>query len=166
MAIESKKLPVLHAVIGVWRKGQRTYYVRRSEKMANYPGVWSLFSIQFDPIELPAPEDLKKVQDLMKKMAEERLCGASIETKGHLLSDDSDHNPIDTHVFLNFYEIHFPRDPKLNPNYYTDGAWLTFDEYRQRLKSSPGQCGSCIRMWWDYAWGKGWCDHPFPGEAE
>ena len=39
----------IHAVIGVRRAGGATFYVRRSEYMENYPGVWSLFSIQYDP---------------------------------------------------------------------------------------------------------------------
>ena len=39
----------LHAAIGVWHRGSQTFYVKRSAQMQNYPLVWSLLSIQFDP---------------------------------------------------------------------------------------------------------------------
>ena len=34
----SGPLPRLSAVIGVWADGGRTYYVKRSAQMKNYPG--------------------------------------------------------------------------------------------------------------------------------
>ena len=48
----------IEAVIGVWFKDGRTFYVKRSEQMENYPNTWSLLSIQFTREELPDFTDL------------------------------------------------------------------------------------------------------------
>lgn len=151
--------PLLHAIIGVWHSGPITYYVKRSEKMQNYPGLWSLFSIQFRPEELSDPEDLSSVQRLMQKLSKERLYGEPVTVKAHLISGDSDNNPIDRHVFLHLYEIELGKEPELNPNYYDDGAWLTPEEYERR--SAGRRCGLCLRLWSDYAWLAGLSDRPF-----
>lgn len=156
---EQNSKPPLQAVIGVWHHGDATYYVKRSEKMENYPGLWSLFSIQFQPEELPDPEDLSSVEPLMQKMSEERLCGQPVTVKSHLVAGDSDDNPIDKHVFLHLYEIEFEKEPKLNPDYYEAGEWLTPEEYERR--SAGGKCGLCLRLWSDYAWLAGLSDRPF-----
>ena len=99
----------IHAVVGVWRRGDLTYYVRRSGKMENYPGVWSLLSIQFEPSELVDPNDLQKIQEIMVGMSNERLGGTTISVKGYLDSGDSDHNPYRKHVYLHLYEIYLDR---------------------------------------------------------
>lgn len=142
----------LHAVIGIWLREGRAFYVKRSEneKLNNYLGVWSLFSIQYEEGELEDVKDLSAASRLMQKMTEERLCGSPIRTKGFLFEDSANSMKIiNKWVYLKFYEIEFDNDPKLNPDYYTDGRWMTFDEYEEQL--GEGGCGSCIRMWWDYA---------------
>src|SRR5438128_1957498 len=74
----------IHAVIGVWHRGAKTFYVRRSAKMKNYPLVWSLFSMQFKPEALPDPFDLDAVRVLMHQMALERLGGAVVGLERYL----------------------------------------------------------------------------------
>ena len=149
----------LHAVIGVWHRGDLTYYVKRSEKMENYPGLWSLFSIQFRPDELRNSKDLSFVRRLMQRLSQERLGGVPITVKEHLISGDSRDNPIGKHVYLHLYEIELAKEPNLNPDYYSGGAWLTPEEYERR---SAGQlCGLCLRLWSDYAWLAGISDRPF-----
>jgi len=49
----NSNLPKLFGIIGVPYQGDQTFYVKRSLKMHNYPGVWSLPSIQFEPHDLP-----------------------------------------------------------------------------------------------------------------
>lgn len=155
----TQKSTELHAVIGVRFNGDVTYYVKRSEKMTNYPSVWSLLSIQFDPAWLKNPEDLDKVQSLMEKMSDERLCGAPILVKRHLISGDDPDSPVGRHVHLHLYEVDLPEEPQLNPDYYTDAAWLSPEEYEN---VSAGQaCGLCLNLWSDYAWMAGLSDRPF-----
>ena len=108
---EQSSKPPLHAVIGVWHRGDETYYVKRSEKMQNYPGIWSLFSIQFRPNELTDPKDLSSVRRLLRKLSKERLSNEPVTVKAHLVSGDSDDNPIDRHVFLHLYEIELEKEP-------------------------------------------------------
>src|SRR4051812_18144541 len=108
----------LHAVIGVRRHGERTYYVRRSEKMQNYPLVWSLLSIQHDPARLSFPDDLRLVSDYMNRMSEQRLGGVGITVNRRLLSGDQPSEVIQRHVFLHLYEIELAREPKLNQEFY------------------------------------------------
>lgn len=162
-ATMNKNLPELHAVIGVRFKDGLTYYVQRSNKMENYPSVWSLLSIQFDPKELPDPKDLTRVQIFMKKMSDERLGGVSIHTKNHLISGDTTDNPFDKHVYLHLYEVELPKEPVLNPDYYSDAEWLTAEEYEER--SANQRCGLCLRLWSDYAWMAGVTDRPFVPRA-
>ena len=156
---EQSSKPPLHAVIGVWHRGDETYYVKRSEKMQNYPGIWSLFSIQFRPNELTDPKDLSSVRRLLRKLSKERLSNEPVTVKAHLVSGDSDDNPIDRHVFLHLYEIELEKEPELNSNYYDNGAWLTPEEYERH--SAGQQCGLCLRLWSDYAWLAGLSDRPF-----
>ena len=157
--MEGKYLPAIHAVIGVWYRNGRTYYVERSHKMAHYPGVWSLFSIQFSQSELTHCEDLATVQRLMDRMSDERLGGAAIVVKRHLISGNSDQNPIKKHVYLHLYQIDLVCDPVLNPEFYTQGAWLTAKEYEERSAGQP--CGLCLRLWSDHSWLMGLTDRPF-----
>lgn len=157
-------LSKLRAVIGVRFRNHLTYYVKRSESMENYPGVWSLFSTQFDPNELGDPEDLTRVQRLMEEMSKERLGGVPIIVKRHLTSGDSDDNPINKHVYLHLYEIELPEEPRLNPDYYAAGEWLTPEEYQRR--SANQKCGLCLRLWSDYAWMAGITDRPFVPQHE
>lgn len=149
----------VHAVIGVWTSGHLTYYVKRSQKMQRYPGVWSLLSIQFDPCKLEQPEDLRTIQKLMRKMSAERLGGVAISVEKYLISGDSDRNPYEMHVYLHLYEITLLSEPILNSEYYSEGAWLTAEQYEQRSAGQP--CGLCLRLWSDYAWLTGSTDRPF-----
>ena len=146
----------LHAFIGVWYKNDLTYYVKRSEKMDNYPNVWSLMSIQFDPI-----HDLAPVQLIMEKMSKERLGGVPIHAKELLICGDSANNTFNKHVHLYLYRVEFDFDeePILNPDYYSDSAWLTAEEYEERSAGQP--CGLCLRLWSDYAYLAGITDRPF-----
>ena len=160
----SEPLKKLHAVIGVGYKDNLTLYVKRSEKMENYPGVWSLLSIRFDPEELDDPGDLVTVQQLMEKMSRERLNSTPIAVKQHLTSADSAKNPINRHVFLHLYEVELLEEPVLNPDFYADSAWLTPEEYEECSKDA--QCGLCLRMWSDYAWLHGIVDRPFAPQVE
>ena len=97
----------------------------------------------------------------MEIMADERLGGVRVETLELFTSGDSDTNPINTHVFLHLYRIQLSREPDLNPKYYTDGAWLNFEELWERTRDAT--CGSCMRMWWDHASLIGLAPGPYPG---
>lgn len=149
----------LHAVIGVWYRDGKTYYVKRSSQMENYPNVWSLLSIQFDP------NSDSKIQELFELMSEERLNGAKLKVKEHLTSGDDPDSPVGQHVHLHLYELELLEEPKLNSKFYTDARWMTPAEYQD---ASVGQkCGLCLRLWSDYAWLAGLSDRPFvPMEKE
>ena len=140
--------PPIHALIGVWHDGAKTFYVKRSPKMGNYPSVWSLLSIQFDPAGITDPLNLGSVRSYMKDMTHQRLGPVPIHVKRYLSSATCSDNPMRTRVFLYMYEVSFDRDPPLNPDYYTDSAWMTPAEYE--AKSTGSTCGLCLRMWSDY----------------
>ncbi len=149
----------LHAVIGVRFTDNLTYYVKRSRKMANFPSVWSLMSIRFDPTGLKDPKDLSKVQPLMGAMSKERLGSVPIKVKRYLISGDDPDSPVGQHVHLHLYEVELSEEPRLNPDYYTDAAWLTPEEYEEL--SANQTCGLCLRLWSDYAWLAGISDRPY-----
>lgn len=148
----------LHAVIGVMYNEDKTFYVKRSDKMQNYPNVWSLLSIQFDP-ELIDPQNLDQVQELMEKMSNERLNGTLIKVEEYLIDGDSDHNPYNLDVYLHLYKISIPDSLELNPEYYTDSGWLTAEEYEEH--NIGMKCGLCLRLWQDYAFVSGISDRPY-----
>lgn len=149
----------IHAVIGVRHNGPSTFYVKRSEEMENYPGVWSLFSIQYNPEELPDAEDLVAASRLFQRMSAERLGGVPVRARKFLTTGASDENPMNAWVSLQLYEIDLPQEPVLNPRYYTDGEWLSPEEYEERCAKQL--CGLCLRLWSDYAWIMGITDRPF-----
>lgn len=157
--MNSASSPELHAVIGVRFSGNETYYVKRSKNMRNFPSVWSLLSIQFDPSWLTHPEDLKKVQILMEKMSRERLGGVPVRVKKWLISGSDSESPVGCPVHLHLYEIDLLEEPRLNSQFYTDAAWLTAQKYE--LFSAGQACGLCLRLWSDYAWMAGLTDRPF-----
>ena len=113
----TRRPPEIHAVIGVWTRGDQTYYVKRSLRMQNYPGVWSLLSIRFNSHELERREDLAAVQQFMERMSKERLGSVPLRVEKYLTSGDSDRNPYDTHVYLHLYEVALLRAPQLNPDF-------------------------------------------------
>jgi hypothetical protein len=150
--------PSIHAVIGVRRRGPLTWYVRRSLEMANYPGVWTLLSIQFEPRDLPEPERDGAADALFARMSAERLGGAPVRVLGFLASGASDANPMGADVTLHLYEVEFLAEPRLDPRFYTGAAWLDAGEF-ERL-SAGQQCGLCLRLWADYSWMAGQADRP------
>ena len=99
----------IHAVIGVRRVGGATFYVRRSRHMENYPGVWSLFSVQYDPVVVTHVTDLKAVTPLF---------GVPVRVKAYLTSGSSAQNPMGVDVTLHLYEIEFDEEPRLNNRYH------------------------------------------------
>lgn len=149
----------IHAVIGVRRTGESTFYVKRSELMENYPGVWSLFSIQYDPTAVENMEDIAEIQPLFDAMSAQRLGGVPVTVKSFLTMGSSDLNPMNTDVILHLYEIEFEQEPILNPRYYVDADWLTAADYEDRCAEQV--CGLCLRLWSDYAWLMGYTDRPF-----
>ena len=149
----------INAVIGVRRRGGSTYYVRRSDEMENYPGVWSLFSIQYEPSDLADVRDLDAAQPLFDAMSAQRLGGVPVRISRYLTSGSSDLNPMNVDVTLHLYEIEFDEEPHLNPRYYTASDWLDADEYEDRCAEQV--CGLCLRLWSDYAWLSGYTDRPF-----
>ena len=143
----------IEAVIGVWFKNGRTFYVKRSSRMENYPNAWSLLSIQFTPEELPEFTDLDAVQRVMEKMSEERLGGTPVRLVRYLKSTRCSDNPMQVSVTLHLYQIELEREPELNPRYYVDSAWLTAEEYIKTSENAT--CGLCMRMWSDYCYQSG-----------
>ncbi len=143
----------IEAVIGVWFKDGRTFYVKRSGRMENYPNVWSLLSIQFTPEELPDFTDLDAVQRVMEKMSEERLGGVPVRLIHYLKSARCSDNPMQVPVTLHLYQIELEYEPELNPKYYVDSAWFKPEEYMK--VSENALCGLCMRMWSDYCYQNG-----------
>jgi hypothetical protein len=139
---------VLYAVIGAWYRGDRTFYVKRSEKMQNYPGAWSLFSIQYDPSEMPDSTDLATAQRIMERMSDERLYGAPVQVRAFLTASTCNNNPINKIVNLRLYRMELERQPALHRDYYVDAAWLTRTELETRRGNTV--CGSCLRAWFDF----------------
>jgi len=153
----SKK--TINAVIGVCYEGDKTLYVKRSKHMENYPNAWSLFSIQFEPENLPDFLDLTAVQSLMTHMSEQRLSGIDVKVLQYISSTTCTKNPIDAIVNLHLYRIDFMEELILNPPYYSESSWMTPTQYLK--KRGDGLCGSCMRMWSDYSVKAGLSDTRF-----
>ncbi|KKL14127.1 hypothetical protein LCGC14_2518870 [marine sediment metagenome] len=148
METKSKDVEAIEAVIGVWHKDGKTFYVKRSHQMENYPDVWSLLSIQFTPEEMPDFTDFTPVPSILERMSQQRLGGVPIHFKRYLKSARCSDNPMNVPVTLHLYEVELEREPELNPDYYVDSGWFSVDEY---LKASENAtCGLCMRMWSDY----------------
>ena len=143
----------IEAVIGVWFKDGRTFYVKRSGQMENYPNTWSLLSIQFTREELLDFTDLAAVQGAIERMAKERLGGVPVKLVHYLKSARCSDNPMQVPVTLHLYQIELSGKPKLNPRYYVDSAWFTVEEYL--AASADSTCGLCMRMWSDYCYQSG-----------
>ncbi len=143
----------IEAVIGVWFRDGRTFYVKRSGRMENYPNAWSLLSIQFTPEELPDFTDLGVVQGAIEKMAKERLGGVPVKLVHYLKSARCSDNPMQVPVTLHLYQIELEHEPEINPEYYVDCAWFTAEEYMKASENAT--CGLCMRMWSDYCYQSG-----------
>jgi hypothetical protein len=116
--------------------------------MQNYPGVWSLPSIQYTDEELPDHLDLKAAQRVFDRLSDERFEGKILTVKEYLTSGTCSDNPMDERVTLRLYRFSAFEKVPLNPDYYTDAMWLTPEMY-QRL--AEGQlCGLCVRLWSDW----------------
>jgi len=152
-------LPKLFAIIAVAHDGERTFYVKRSSRMTNYPGVWSLPSIQFDPCDLDDYTNLDRVETYVRKLSEQRLHNAQFVMSEFLTSGSSDVNPIDRDVHLYLYRIALKSQPSLNFDFYTDSKWMTAAEFEEA--SANQACGLCVRLWADHAWMLGITDRPF-----
>jgi hypothetical protein len=152
------------AVIGVRHDGPLTWYAKRSMAMGNYPGVWSLPSIQFTPDDMTDPKDLEAVSRLMRRMSAQRLGGVDVAVMNHLVSGSSDMNPMGVDVTLHLYRIGLEPEPTLDPAFYSDARWLDVVGYQSLSAGQP--CGLCTRLWSDHAWLTGVTDRPFlPTEA-
>jgi hypothetical protein len=127
--------------------------------MANYPGVWSLPSIQFVPGDLPEATDLDVVAGHFRRLSAERLGGVPVRVLEHLTSGSSDMNPMGVDVTLHLYRIDLPEEPILDPRFYVASGWLAPAEYEERSAGQP--CGLCTRLWSDFAWLSGITDRPF-----
>jgi len=149
----------INAVIGVRHEGPLTWYVRRSDLMANYPGVWSLPSIQFPVSDLPDVHDLDVVTGHFSRLSAQRFGGIDVEVLEHLTSGSSDMNPMGVDVTLHLYRIALSEEPSLDPAYYVEAGWLAPDEYERRSAGQP--CGLCTRLWSDHAWLTGITHRPF-----
>ncbi len=146
----------IRAVIGVWYRREpvtnmlQTFYVRRSESMKNYPGVWSLPSYQYRPDDLPDPMDHESVSALFSAMSRERFLGAPVTVLEFLTAGRSDDNPMGRMVELLLYRIAFEYPPLLHSAFYIDAAWLTSPEYELRTVGAAIECGLCTHLWRAY----------------
>jgi hypothetical protein len=143
----------IDAVIGAWFKDGRTFYVKRSARMQNYPNAWSLISIQFSPSEFPDFTDLSKAQNLIERISEQRLGSVQVRLMRYIKSARCSDNPMQVPVTLHLYQIELESQPKLNPQYYVDSAWFTPEEYMKAAENTT--CGLCMRMWSDYCYQSG-----------
>ena len=101
----------------------------------------------------------------MKKMSLQRLGDAPIRVREFLTAGEARNTSIGHFVHLDLYRIDFDAEPILNPDYYTEGRWMDFDEYASAVAGSP--CGLCVRLWTDHAYLLGLCSHPFlPAEQD
>jgi hypothetical protein len=149
----------IHAVIGVWHRGADTFYVRRSMDMTNYPGVWSLPSIKYDPASPWDAADLDEATWFFHRLSMQRLGGAAVTVERFLYEDTSDMNPMGVDVTLRLYEITIGEGIRLEPSYYVESAWMMPEVYERESAGQP--CGQCLRMWSDWAWLHGITDRPF-----
>jgi hypothetical protein len=146
----------IRAVIGVsysYDKHERshiTFYVKRSELMQNYPGVWSLPSIQYKPEELRDPHDLDAAAKIFTRMSHERFCSVGLKVENFLTGGSSDKNPMERMVELLLYRIRFLSKPNLNRDFYTESEWLTREEFEERVVLDPLPCGLCTKLWREF----------------
>ena len=146
--MSSSERKEIHAAIGVWQRGDKTFYVLRSQKMENYPGVWGLLSLQHVPVFLKNPKNLMRAMMILQQMSNERLHGALVHMRRFLYRGSSDQNPMGCMVHLNLYEIEFDDQPELQRDFYTDSAWMTPSELR--AANIGKQSGLCTKLWLEY----------------
>jgi hypothetical protein len=154
----------IEAVIGVRHEGDRTWYVKRSGLMENYPFVWSLLSTRIAPEGLPDPTDTRAADRIVRSMTAERLGGADVSVLRYLTSGESSRTLPGRHVTLHLYSVAVTSNVRLNPRYYVDSRWMTPEEYEQA--NAGMQCGLCLRLWSDYAYLTGISERPFAPSPE
>jgi len=147
------------AIILVQQAGGITWYVKRSPTMANYPDVWSLPSIQYDPVDFEDPNDLQRASELANALSAQRLGGIPVKVLRFLTEGTSDMNPMGVDVTLRLYEIDLMPTPELNPEFYVDQEWMSPERYQEASTGQP--CGLCLRLWSDFAWLSGITDRPY-----
>lgn len=135
--------------------GTKVLWVRRSSKMNNYPGIWTLFSQQYSPEEILGAKDLAGAKEVFNRMASERLLGAPITIEAYLDQTSGFSDDLKREVHLMLYKIEFPWGLKLNEDYYTYAQWLTWDEHFKYHKQPS--CGMCTRLFQDWSYLKGHC---------
>lgn len=156
---KNSKQKEIHAVIAVWRRGNQAFYARRSRMMQNFPEVWSLLSIQFPQGETTSGATEARVSELFNKMSRERLGNVPITVNSFLTAGSAYNADLEAQINLLLYDIQMEEEPILNPNFYTDGRWMTFSEYLDIVGKQ--KCGLCSHLWLDYAYLKGWSPAPF-----
>ncbi len=147
----------LHAIIGVATQGKWVLYVKRSELMENYPGVWSLLSHRVTRDEISKFWHYSAVQPFFERMSEERLEGIPIRVDKFLTAAYCD--KLDHRLYLYMYQLRCDTVPKLNPHYYTEARFMTAEEYLEARQG--GMCGLCLSMWSQYCLKNGLVDKPF-----
>ena len=160
----SDSKPPIHAVIGVRYTRAETFYVKRSDMIENYPGVWSLPSIQFSPKPQLDMLDMKQVQPHFDQLSLQRFGSIKIGLSRFLTAGNCAQNPMQRRVFLYLYEIQLDEEPILNPGFYVDAAWLTPEEYRVRAANAT--CGLCLQLWSDYCFKNGLSTNRFAPEPK
>jgi hypothetical protein len=146
----------IRAVIGVNYRvnpltgSRETFYVKRSKYMQNYPGVWSLPSVQYVAGELPDSGDLDAASRLFARMSDERFGGEPVVVERRLIWGSSPHNPMQRMVELVLYRIAFKKDPELNARFYDDSEWLDRSDFKLRTMLTPLPCGLCTRLWEEF----------------
>jgi len=149
--------PELHAIIGVIHQGSTTFYVKRSNAIEAYPGVWSLLSVRASREELRDFLDLMQIQQCVDRMSSERLVSTPLTVKRFITSAQCDKQ--DHRLYLYMYELESPVVPKLNPKYYSDFRFMDPAEYEQLSKDL--MCGLCVSMWSRYCVKYGLTDRLF-----
>jgi hypothetical protein len=149
----------IHAVIVVLHAGGLTWYVKRSDLMGNYPGVWSLPSRQYDPATFTDAHDLRRAQEIVDALSAERLGGVDLRVSRFLTEGTSGMNPMDVDVTLRLYKVELAPEPVLNPAFYVASEWMSPVRYQEASAGQP--CGLCLRLWSDYAWATGLSERPF-----
>lgn len=115
--------------------------------------------MQFAPDALPEPRDLARAQAIFAAMVAERFEGTPVRVKEYLRSGASPAPRIGKHVHLHLYAFEADEPLVLDPEFYPQGAWLTFDDFQARAGRAP--CGLCTRLYSEYAVEQGLCEVPF-----
>ena len=134
------------AFVGVWLRGDKAYFVRRSCRMENHAGQWSLPSVQLLPGVLSSDNVSVAVVEQFRRLSGERFRKSPISVKRFLICgrEYRENIPRPAWVDLRLYEIAFDEEPRLDPEYYVEGRWMTLSEYR--VASDPAAAGLCCNL--------------------